>query len=79
VRAFQAFLVLQLLRALQLLRVLQLLQALPSPVLALIDYSQSMKKSQETLKLQITPLISSYAFISFFLKNFAFYIYIKIM
>jgi hypothetical protein len=53
----------------QVRQVLQALQVLPSPLLfsaaPLIDCSQSTKKSQETLKLQITPLISSYTFTSF--------------
>jgi hypothetical protein len=61
---------LQALQALQVLQVLQVLQALPSPLLvspaAAVDYSQSPKMSRETLKLQITPLLSSYTFTSFF-------------
>jgi hypothetical protein len=65
----------QVLQALQALQVLQVPQALqapqapPSPLLAspaaVIDCSPSTKMSQETLKLQITPLISSYTFTSF--------------
>jgi len=65
----------QVLQALQALQVLQVPQALqapqapPSPLLAspaaVIDCSPSTKTSQETLKLQITPLISSYTFTSF--------------
>ncbi|MGB7911281.1 MAG: hypothetical protein WCF59_03555 [Desulfobaccales bacterium] len=53
----------QALQALQALQVLQVLQVLPSPLrvslAAGIDCSQSTKLSQGTLKLQITPLISS--------------------
>jgi len=58
----------QVLQALQALQALQVLQPLPSPLLvsaAVIDCSPSTKKSQETLKLQITPLISSYTLTSF--------------
>jgi hypothetical protein len=55
----------------QVLQGLQPLQGLPSPLaeVSLIDYSQSTKKSQETLLLQITPLIFSYTFTSFLLNK----------
>jgi hypothetical protein len=61
--------VLQVLQALQVLQVPQALQTPPSPLrvslAAVIDCSQSTKLSPGTLKLQITPLISSYTFTSF--------------
>jgi hypothetical protein len=54
---------------LQALQALQVLQALPSPLLvspaATIDCSHSRQKSPETLKLQITPQISSFTLTSF--------------
>jgi hypothetical protein len=62
-QALQALQVLQALQALQALRVL-LSPLLVSPA-AVVDCSQSTKMSQETLTLQITPLISSYPFTSF--------------
>jgi hypothetical protein len=59
----QALQALQVLQALQALLAPQAPQVLPSPLLvspaAVIDCSQSTKMSQETLKLQITPPISS--------------------
>ncbi len=68
----QALQVVQALQALQVLQAPQALQTLqtpPSPLrvspAAVIDCSQSTKLSPGTLKLQITPLISSYTFTSF--------------
>ena len=52
----------QVLQGLQVLQVLQAVQAVRVSV-----RSQSPKMSPETLKLQITPLISSFTFTSFFL------------
>jgi hypothetical protein len=68
-QVLQALQALQVLQAPQALQALQALPTPPSPLLAspaaVIDCSQSTKLSQETLKLQITPLISSYTFTSF--------------
>ena len=58
----------ELLQLLQLLPSLQVLPSLPFQLVsaaAVIDCSQSTKKSQETLKLQIPPIISSYIHTSF--------------
>jgi hypothetical protein len=56
-------------QVLQVVQVLQALQTPPSPLrvspAAVIDCSQLTKLPQGTLKLQITPLISSYTFTSF--------------
>jgi hypothetical protein len=64
---------LQALQAAQALQALQALQTPPSPLLvspaAVIDCSQSTKMLQETLKLQITPLTSSYTFTSFLIDK----------
>jgi hypothetical protein len=65
----QVLQVVQVLQALQALQVPQAPQTPPSPLrvspAAVIDCSQSTKLSPGTLKLQITPLISSYTFTSF--------------
>jgi hypothetical protein len=57
-------------QALQVLQVLQVLLSLLSRLqvspAAVIDCSQSTKKLQKTLKLQITPRISSYSLTSLF-------------
>jgi hypothetical protein len=61
--------VLRVLRVLRVLQATQAAQAQPQPFLvspaAVVDCSQSTKMSQETLTLQITPIISSYALSSF--------------
>ena len=55
----------QVLQGLQVLQVLQAPQAVQAVRVSV--RSQSPKMSPETLKLQITPLISSFTFTSFFL------------
>jgi hypothetical protein len=72
-QAHQAHQVLRILQAHQAHQAHQVVPALPAPVqeaplfaVSPVFYcSQSTLKSQETLSLQITPLISSYAFTSF--------------